>query len=303
VNELQQRPQIYVLGPNQDARLSSVAAGAEIAELLLTVDTDAPFMLTGRSLRCTRSTDSGLNQAPLQFLQSRWTGPHRDYRHQSYLLESLQMAYFGQIGNPKPIAPGVLYPPGSTLMVDIRNRGSSAIPNLTFFWVGFKMFPPGAVPAYTYPEIASTQTFSYPVFVSQLAYNEIRRDQIFTVKPDADFVWRAGQGIPTVVSGGRVLSEVSVIFKDHEKNPYMSDFVPFDILFGVGGFPSAFPLGPTPVFVPPFGTGPASPGILYPEIYLPKNHQLLYDLKRAETVSRPAEDFQFNLIGAKVWAK
>ncbi len=306
---LQQRHFDYVLGPNQDKRLTSVAAGAVITECLLQMDDDAPFVLTGRSVRCKYNDtefETGLTQAPLQGLKTRWTGPTRDYRHQDYLRESLQMVYYGQFGNPKPIAPGIVYPSRSVLMLDLKNTGASTITNLQFFFRGFKLFPEGAVPAYTYPKRMAPQTFSYPVFVSQLGATETRYDQIFTCKQDADFVLRGGQGpiISEDIERSRVFANVSVRFKDHQKNPYSNDFIPFDVLFGNGATPAVVPLGPTPSLIQPFGTGPSSPGLFYPEIYVPMNHQLLYDLQRDDDFSTGgAVDFTFNLIGGKVFHK
>jgi len=138
--------------------------------------------------------------------------------------------------------------------------------------------------------------------------NETRLNQIFTCKQDADFVLRAGQGI-TISSVGeespRVLANVSIRLKDFNKNPYSNDYIPFDILFGCGSFPAVVPVGPTPSFVSPFATGPGQPGLFYPEIYVPQNHQLLYDLQRSDGVSgsNQAEDFTFNLIGGKAFVK
>jgi hypothetical protein len=299
---LQQRHYDYVLGPNQDARLHAVAAGAVITGLFLEMDSDAPFVLTGRAVR--HAYTSALTQTNLRGLKTKWTGPTRDYRHQGFILESLQMAYYGQFGNPKPIVPGILYPPRSVLILDLKNTGP-AITDLSFYFRGFKLFPQGAVPAYTYPRKFASQTFAYPVPVSQLGVSETRVNQIFTCKQDADFVLRAGQGITISSVGGRTLAEVAIRLKDHQKNPYSNDFVPFDILFGTGAFPAVVPVGPTPSFVTPFGTGPNQPGLFYPEIYVPMNHQLLYDLQRADGSggSNVAEDFTFNFIGGKVFQK
>ncbi len=305
---LQQRHFDYVLGPNQDKRLASVAAGAVITECLLQMDDDAPFVLTGRAVRCAYSDDVP-DQTALKGLKTRWTGPTRDYRHQDYLRESLQMVYYGQFGNPKPIAPGIVYPSRSVLMLDLKNTGSSTITNLQFFFRGFKLFPEGAVPAYTYPKRMAPQTFSYPVFVSQLGASETRYDQIFTCKQDADFVLRGGQSFKPILpdGAGGTLIDVSIRFKDHQKNPYSNDFIPMDVLFGNGAYPAVVPLGPTPSFVAPFGTGPSSPGLFYPEIYVPMNHQLLYDLQRTDGTGsgggNVAQDFKFNLIGGKVFHK
>jgi len=290
------------LGPNQDARLASVAPGQVIEEILLRTDDDAPFVLTSRSVRHAYTSDLVQN---LQGLKTRWTGPTRDYRQQEFLRESLQGAYYGQFGNHKPIVPGIQFPPRSVLMLDLINDGATTLTNLTFFWHGYKLFPAGAVPAYTYPRRFASQSFAYPVPVSALGVNETRLNQIFTVKEDADFVLRGGQGIPISSSDGRTLAEVSILLKDFNKNPYSSDYMPFDILFGCGSFPAVVPVGPTPSFVSPFATGPAQPGLFYPEIYVPKNHQLLYDLKRGDGAggSNQAEDFTFAFLGGKAFDK
>src|ERR1019366_7554325 len=100
--------------------------------------------------------------------------------------------------NPKPIVPAIQYPARSILVLSLKNTGANTITNLTFYFRGYKLYPKGSVPAYTYPRRLSSQTFCYPVFVSQLGVSETRRSQPFTVKQDADFVLRAGQGfIPT----------------------------------------------------------------------------------------------------------
>ncbi len=296
---LQERFFIYVLGPNQDSRLASIASGVTAQEINLQTDDDAPFVLCGKSVRHAYTSD--LDQAGLAGLKTRWSGPLKDYRQQVYILESLQSAYYGQFGNPKPIVPPIYFPARSVLSLDLQNAGAGTISNLSFYFWGYKLFPKDSVPAYTYPRRMGAQTFAYPVPVTALGVNEYRYDQIFTVKPDADFVFRAGQGIPIFsTEGGRTLAEVSIKLKDNHKQAYSSDFVPFDILFGTGNFPAVVPVGIS--FMSPFGTGPSQPGIVYPEIYLPRNYQLLYDLHRADGAggSNQAEDFAFSLIGSKV---
>jgi hypothetical protein len=76
-------------------------------------------------------------------------------------------------------------------------------------------------------------------------------------------------------------SKFSVVLKDANGKAYSNDFVDINILFGMGGFPAAYPLGPTPIYVTAFGTGPGLPGLIYPEIYLPANHELLIDVQRS----------------------
>lgn len=314
----QHRHYDYVVGgnlaidkTNQDVRLNTVAAGAEIQDIILQMDNDAPFFMTSRAVRCAyvpSGRGGTFDQSPLQGLKTKWTGPGgRDFRQQDYILESLQMAYYGQFGNPKPIAPGILFPAGSVMRIDLRNTGSGGISNLQFFFRGYKLYPWGSVIANTYPAECASQSFAYPVFVSQLGFSELRQNQIFTVKTDADFVLRAGCTFPISSSGEespRTLAEVFIILKDPDKKPYSNDFIPMDVLWGNSAFPAVVPVGPTPSFTTPFGTGPGQPGLFYPEIYVPKNHQLLYDLWRQDGAvgSNQSEDFTFNLIGAKVFA-
>ena len=61
----QLRHQDYVLGPNQDSRLSSVAAGQMITGIELPMDNDAPFLERGRAYRVaytdTTRAQAGLN--------------------------------------------------------------------------------------------------------------------------------------------------------------------------------------------------------------------------------------------------
>jgi hypothetical protein len=222
------------------------------------------------------------------------------------------MANYGQAGNPKPTAPPVSYPASSTIRLDLINTGSSSISNLTFYWRGVKLFPPGSVPSYTYPRRFSSNYFEYPLPILHLGFAETRLNQLFTVKTDADFVLRAAQSnVPFIIAGSespsRIAGDVFFRLRDHTKNPYSNDFVAFDVLFGSADYQARFPAGNS--FVNPFGVGPTSPGLWCPEIYVPANQQLWYDVQRTDgpgdgmDVQNQAEDALVNFIGAKVYPK
>ena len=302
---LQERHFDYVLGPNQDSRLASVAPGAVITEILLQLDPDAPFILRGRAVRQQYTTS--LNQNGLQFLKTRWTGPNTDFRQQDYVLESLQMANFGQMGNPKPIYPNIAYPANGVLRLDLVNSGASTLTNLRFFFRGVKLFPFGAVQHYTYPKRFSGLPFNYQIPVTSLGVSERRDYQLFTVSQDADFVLRGGLATAPFLTGIDVpeqFSEVFIQLMDSDRKPFSNDFIPLDVLFGAGNFPAVIPVGPTPNFIKPFGPGPAKPGLFYPEIYVSANHQLIYNLLRADSFNATAaQSFTINLIGQKVFAQ
>ena len=298
--QFQERHMDYVLGPNQDPRLTNVAAGAVVEGLALRLDSDAPFALRGRAVRC--AYDRNLTQNGLQFLKSKWTGPNMDYRQQDFILESLQMAFFGQAGNPKPIYPQILYPASSVIVLDAWNTGLAPLTNLTFYFRGVKLYPWGSVPAYTYPSKMASLNFSYPFTVLALGIAERRDNQAWTCKPDADFVLRAGRAGPVTTGAGQnTVAEVFFRLKDHTQKPFSNDFVHIDILFGSGNMPATIPFGLVPNFTPPIGTAPL-PGLFYPEIYVPKNHQIFYDILRADP-GQAAANVSLNFIGGKVFAK
>ena len=309
--EFQQRHQDYVFGPNQDPRLASVAVGQYIIGMAVHFDTDAPFEFRAWAIRC--QYDAAFSQIPLAGLATRWTGPNQDYRQQQLTPAYLQMANYGQIGNPRPVYPPIRYPANGVMLLDIYNGGLAAITNLTFVFRGVKLFPWDVVPAYTYPPSFASLTFSYPLPILALAPTELRQNQIFQVKADADFVLRAGQSTPPISypepeGESRQLAEVGIVLKDFNGKPYSNDFVPMDVLFGHGAWPATIPIGEpslSATTTSPFGTGPGSPGLFYPEIYVPANHQLWYDVYRNDgAVSlNQDEDLIVNLIGAKVFPR
>lgn len=308
---LQQRHFDYVLGPNQDARLASVAPGQVITEILLQLDPDAPFLLRGRALRCKGvNADGGVGilQTPLRGVSSKWTGPVGDFRQQDYVPEALQMANFGQLGNPKPVSPQIQYPAGSVLRIDLQNTGASTITNLTFYWRGVKLYPPGAVPAYTYPKQMAALSYAWDWQITALppAAPPRLNIPIQLQTTDGDYVIRGGLATPPFQSAGpRTLAEVFIVLKDHQNKPFSNDYMPLDILFGAGSWPSTFPIGLTPSLIAPFGPGPALPGLFYPEIYVPRLTQLFYDVSRTDGIvgTNQNEDIIISFVGSKVFAK
>ena len=145
-------------------------------------------------------------------------------------------------------------------------------------------------------------TFSYPFTVLQLGPGEIRYNQVWINKTDADFVLRAGQAGPVQVGLQRAtIAEVFFRLKDHTYKPFSNDFVHIDVLFGSGNMPNTIPIGLVPAYLPLIGTGPVGPGLFYPEIYVPKNEQLFYDVMRADPAVNV--NVSFNFIGSKVFRK
>ncbi len=309
---LVQRHQDYVLGPNQDARLASVAPGASFS-MALQLDSDAPFLLRGRALRCRYVSDSR-TQTGLNHVLMSWSGPDRVYRSQKQIRQSILAPYFGQLGNPIPVSPQVFYPRQSNINVDITNDGASTLTNLTFYFRGVKLFQPGVVKAYSYPAKFGTLPFIYPQANRQNTTNTLTPlitqfpvaggpvRYTFKCKADADFVLRglqAGDPFDT-----HPANEIFVQFRDEDEKPYSNDFVHFDVIAGNSDFGNVYPAG-TSAGVAPVGGGPNSLGLFFPEIYIPKNHIFYYDVKRDDTYNGAAVavDYPLQFHGMKVFEK
>jgi hypothetical protein len=303
----------YVLGPNQDGQLASVAAGKQITCVLKT-DLDGPFVLRSRAIRRKYTTVETFNYANLQHVLARWYGPDRQYTSTNLIRQSLLSPYYGLLGNPIPQSPEIFYPPQSEIRVDIRNDGSAAITNLTFYFRGVKLYRPGAVKSYRYPAPFSTFPFTYPsssavgaaLPIPNLAVTTNQQLVTFRCRTDADFALQGLQAgfIGNLDSAGHPVQEVAIILKDEDEKPYSNDFVHVDVLCGNSGIGAVFPSG-TGGFVAPVACGPNSPGLVFPEIYIPKNQLFYIQFQRADSSysGAAAVDYPFSLVGQKVFEK
>lgn len=292
----QERHMDYVLGPLQDGRLATVAAGQRIEGLALQLDLDAPFVLRSRAIR----VKNDINRVQdLRTISTRFAGPDRDYRSQALIPQAIEMAYCGQDGLPLPLNKQIVYPPGGVILVDVQNTGLAAVTNLTLYFRGVKLFKWGQIPSFTYPNNCRTLPFQYPQLLSALPVTTPTMGvrYIFTVKDDADFAFRA---IQAGRSFNDLTHEVFITLLDQNQKPYSNSPVHIDVMAGqVNGGSAAFPTTSN------IAAGPSNPGLLYPEIYLPRNQILYYDVVRADVsfAGAAAVDYFINFIGAKVFAQ
>jgi len=306
--QFQERHQDYVLGPNQDSALASVAPGA-VLTCELRLDTEAPFCLRGRAYRVQYDTLASRTQQGLNNLAVRYAGPISDYRQQSFIPQNLVMPYGGQGGAWKPVEHQIVYPAGGKIRLDLVNTGAGTLTNLTFYFRGVKLFPWGTVPGYTYPQKCRLLPFVYPIapitvqnpygVVLNLGTSQTLLLQVFQCQNDADFVFRYGQAGPSFAP---LALEVGIILRDENQKPFSNDYVHYETLFG----PCAGNFNCGGTTVPAIGTGNALPSVMYPEIYIPRNHVLFYDIQRSDsgfagTATIPS--FPINLIGSKVYGQ
>jgi hypothetical protein len=303
--QYQERHQDYVIDQTIDKRLASVGAGVVVDNIQLQLDPDAPFLLRQRGYRVKYDNLDSKTQVGLQDVALRFAGPDINYFSADYIPQNLVMPYGGQGGSMSPVFPQVFYPASGYLTVSLVNSGTHTLTNLSLYFRGVKLFRPGAIPSYTYPPKSSLLDYKYPISpdapygVTNLLTNESRLLVPFTVKPDTDFVLRALQMGPSYAPFGL---EVFITLRDQDQKAYSNLPVHFE-MWGpsIGNFQSGAGGSTTAV-----GTGNSNPGINYPEIYIPKSHQIFYDIVRADNSFAGAAtipNFPITLIGSKVYAQ
>ena len=308
--QFQQRHQDYVIGPNQDLRLASVAAGQAVTNIQFQFDPDAPFLLRGRAYRVQYDTLASRTQVGIQNVTMKMSGPDQDFRSTVEVPQNLVMAYGGQSAAFKPVYPQIMYPARSTVTINVKNTGTSTLTNLTLYLRGVKLFPWGSNPAYTYPKRCRLLNYVYPLnyvnlstanptgAIQNLATSDTRLVQPFTIKPDSGFAIRALQAGPSYAP---FALETFLILRDENQKAYSNDWVHFEVFCGPSGgnyqTGSAGSLGAV-------GTGNSQPGTLFPEIYLPPQHMLYFDIQRNDSGFAGAAtipNFPVNLLGSRVY--
>jgi hypothetical protein len=304
----------YAMRPSEYPQLLSIAAGQRLT-VPFTFDTDAPFILRSRAMRvpyaveCMVNGPDPIRTMDLQHLRLRFSDATTEFKAQDTIRQLSQMAYFGNWGLPLPVYPGIFFPAGSTMQVDLYNDGTEPITNLTLYWRGVKLFPWGQRFDFTYPPKFATLPYSYTIATPtqanptggllNLPASATLTNQVFQLQDDADFVIRSGQaGIPS----GAVF-EIFFQFYDSDKYPYSNYPIHADVLFGNQTQENIFEYDGSGEAAAPYLGGPLNPGLFYPEIYLPKSHLMYYDVVRSDGSISCASTVTYPLLltGAKVF--
>ncbi len=272
----------------------------------LQLDTDAPF-----ALRLVKSRNIDINGFNFQTPRKKWQS--------SGLRTDWSIPANG--GTPQPgrgslIFPELVYPVGSQIVCDIGNDTEENILNARILFRGVKYFVEGALSSPTYPPRFDTLPFTYPVVVSlglaTSATQPASVSALLTIKETSDFVFRYGTCDPFAVAieGGTIgggwqdlsgtlssatqptFDEVYVILRDEAKKGYSNEPIHINDLFGQCRTADAATNGDGPMF----------PSLIVPEIYLPRNSNIYFDIFRYDLVGVPV-DLNFALQGAKVFPR
>jgi hypothetical protein len=305
-----QRHQDYIL------TIPLIPAGKNVQGIPLTLDTDAPFSLRSRALRVVPVAPT-LNQNQVLSTRMRYTNSKGGYLAQAPIQAPQDFNFaFGNGAQWRRVWQEVAYPPGGNINVDFYNDSNQDMTNLQVMFRGVKLFREGSIDAPSYPANCTARDFTYqsgqgtnpnqagllnPLVLPTVAQ---LRNIPFQIAGDADFVLRAGQlGLWTSSGFGGVYStngyvELYVQLFDANLKPYSNVPIHVDWLFGNAGGCN------NPGFV---ALGNSAPGLFVPEIYIPRNQALYFDLFRNDTAYVGATDalpvrISMAWVGSKIYS-
>jgi hypothetical protein len=271
----------------------------------LQLDSDAPF-----ALRLIKTRNLG----PSGFM---YQNPRRMYTSTGFQTDLIQSVTNDTYLPSRGIVqyPQIVYPPGASIVVDIANTTGEDLTNVKILFRGSKFFDSRAVSLPTYPAKFGGLPFTYQTIVQNLAAaGPLARsvDNQLQVRRDADFAYRCGVCDPftfpvdgTASSAGAIAQpaylEVYVQLRDEARKAYSNEPIHINDLFGQS----------TPFFGVNGNQNDDSvlwlPGNLTPEIYIPRDHSLYFDVFRFDdptdfNTGRPV-NLYFRFVGAKVFAQ
>lgn len=277
-----------------------------VTDVPLQLDTDAPF-----ALRLVKSRNLGSSGFKFQ-------NPRRQYTSSALQTDLTQdvltQAYLPSRG--LVMYPQMLYQPGASIICDIGNTTGQTLTNVKLLFRGSKFYDSRAVSLPTYPPRFGPLPFQQQTIVTNLTASGAGSrsiDNQLQVRRDADYVYRCGVCDPfllavdgTASAAGVVAppnySEVYVQLKDESRKAYSNEPIHVNDLFGQET---------------PFVDGPEGnlnsdsvlwlPGMVTPEIYIPRDHSLYFDVFRFDVATnfdtgRPV-NLYFRFVGAKVFAQ
>ena len=271
--QVQERAQWYVATVLNPSLVSGLVQNAQ----QLKTDSDAPFRLTAIALSVLSSTGVPQAAAGNIGVTIRFYRPDGSTGLQKHILSAqavnpydaaavngagaMQAPYFSL---PTPVNPNILFPAGSIISFDYAALAGITTGTVRVIFMGTKLGSPGQFWNGAYPAKVTTKRpfFGYTLQLSTGVLPLL--DQPLQIQHDADFVLQTAvqTSYPVAaLSPVGLLRGLGLKMKDWNGKYYMNDYVPLELI--VGGFDYS-----------------QTPGIIYPEIYVPKNQALYFDLEQ-----------------------
>lgn len=252
---------------------ASLVAGAGIINSEITLDTDAPFRMTGVAVYVFSSTGAPLGAAPNIGLTIQFTMPDLTWVQKRLLSAQLANPFDNQAVNGaaaqtapyygyfSPLKKNIFYPNGSAITITVQELPGVADALVMVVFLGTKLYGEGGV---WWPvRDPSKPARPYVGYSVQFDTTRLPLYNIpLVIAQDADFCWQFGA---QTSNPGNTLSPVGAIrnigvkIRDWTGKAFMNDYVPADLIFGFNNS--------------------QTPGLVYPEIYIPKTQAIYFDME------------------------
>jgi len=273
-----------------------------VQQVPLQLDTDAPF-----ALRLVRSRNLESASSPQVFNGWRFTNPRQAYQSNALRTDWIVPVLPTLIPYPSRgsiINEEMVYPPGATILVDIGNNTGEPLTNVQILFRGSKLYKDGSLWVPTYPPRMSPFPAIYQVVVPSVGVTANIPGNVLQIKNDADFVFMAGACDPFTLTADASAAQfeytnVYVTLRDEQRKAYSNAPIHVNDLFGQG-LPNPFQTAGQQDDQVLF-----TPGLMTPEIYIPRRHNFYFDVTRNDSGIEGAVpvDLYFRFIGIKVFER
>lgn len=275
-NSPRQQP-TKVLGKHFDyvLRCGAIANGAQTPEIELLIEPGAPFCLRG--IGAYSITAGVVTELAGAFLQ--YTDSQDNWLQTTLIGTSGDWSTGGFQAQYEPVYNQLVYGPGSVLSVRLQNLSGADWADTRIIFRGTKLYYKERIYSECYPD----------------CYNALPWEQVLPITIAGGAGSRQIPSIPIIANGGDVVIRGATIafddpalagdlafrLRDQYEWPYSNDFIHFAWLF-------------------PQNLS-NRPGVIYPEIYVPKDRMILIDALKAAA----SETFICNLdfVGSRIWPK
>ncbi len=281
-----QNPNTKVVGWHYDylLRAGALADGATSKVLDLQIQPGSPFCLRAiGGYDVEQDERAGPAVSPLtggfiEFTdsQDQWLATHEIGISGDWPTGGLNTLY-------EPVYQQIVYGPASVISVRLTNSSGADWADPRIVFRGTHLYYKDRIYAPTYPKCYTAFPYEFPVTfnITPSGANQTFRDLPLSIAANApkgvtgaDFVFRGG--VLSLVSGS--MADLEFTIRDQAGRPYSNDYIHHNWLFS---------------------TNLAErPGIFYPEIYLPKDRILLFDLFQGENA---AFNVQLSAMGVRVF--
>lgn len=264
--------------------LANLPAGG-LQDVEITLDSDAAFAARLVKQRFTPGATSGS-------WSYRFRAPSGAYNSFGFRNDTFGR---GTLRRGNPLYPQMIYPANGSIVVDINNDSGVALTDVKLLFRGSKLFPDGSIPSFTYPPKCSVLPQVLPVQVQNIPQNTgsgILNNQI-NGQVDWDFALRYANAETFALSGDNgTYNQLYAQLKDDKQKPYSNVPIHVDDLFGSQSSTATGSVNQNPFW----------PGLFTPEIYVPANGILYFDLFRADSAGGNCT-VQFSFGGVKVYRR